>query len=316
MNRRHFIGGLVALGCQGAMLDINASNLASLPKSKKEKKRSKEFDENLVVIISDLHTNPDGYQPAKLRKTISDIVAMKPKPKHVIALGDLAYLQGKASEYALLRQIIQPLFDAGIELTMGMGNHDRRENFSAAFPQLANKTKVLGRMTFEVETPRADFIILDSLNQGEDDKSFIVEGTLDDNQRNWLKERLSKASKPTFVMAHHPINETKLQRMLLENRACCGYIHGHNHIWQTGWNHTNYSDRTLIRTLCVPSTGHWGDIGYTKLYLKENEAIAELNQYEFFFPQPAKDGEEKPLQWKMIEEEHKGAFCKFNYNRL
>lgn len=316
MNRRHFLGGLVAMGCQGAILDINASNLFSSPNKKKEKKQSKGFDEDLVVIISDLHTSPDGYQPMKLRRTISDIVAMKPKPKHVIALGDLAYLQGKPEEYALLKEILQPLLDAGIDLTMGMGNHDRRENFSAAFPQFANKTKVVGRMTFEVETPRADFIILDSLNQGEDNKTFIVEGTLDDTQRNWLKERLSKATKPTFVMAHHPIYETKLKGMILESPACCGYIHGHNHVWQTGWEHLNYSDRTMFRTLCVPSTGHWGDIGYTKLYLKEEYAIAELHEYEYFFPKPAKEDEEKPIQWQMIEEEHEKTFCKFNYKRL
>lgn len=312
MNRRHFLSGLVAIGCQGALLDMKASSYPHLPKGKK---LSGEFDENLVVIISDLHTYPDGYQPVRLSRTVSDIVAMKPKPKHVIALGDLAYLQGKALEYAMLKQIVQPLYDAGVELTMGMGNHDRRENFSAAFPHLANKTKVLGRMTFVVETPRADFIILDSLNQGEDNKSFIVEGTLDDAQRKWLEERLAKATKPTFVMAHHPINETKLENMLLNSPTCCGYIHGHNHVWQTGWFHKDYTDRLLIRTLCVPSTGHWGDIGYTKFTLKEDQAIAELHEYEYFFPRPIEEGEEKPLQWLMIEEEHKDAFCKFEYRK-
>ena len=32
------------------------------------------FDEDLVCIISDLHVNPEGYQPAKLERTIDEIL--------------------------------------------------------------------------------------------------------------------------------------------------------------------------------------------------------------------------------------------------
>ena len=95
---------MAVLGLQGALLEAAPlETLQKIPAGKRRRKRKgDEFDDNLVVIISDLHTNPGGYQPAKLERTIADIVAMDPKPRNVIALGDLAYLKGKPAEYAPL----------------------------------------------------------------------------------------------------------------------------------------------------------------------------------------------------------------------
>jgi hypothetical protein len=79
----------------------------SAEKSPRRKKTGR-FDDNLVCIISDLHCNPDNYQEAKLRRTITEILAMNPLPRNVIALGDLAYLQGKVPEYLRLKEIVAP----------------------------------------------------------------------------------------------------------------------------------------------------------------------------------------------------------------
>ncbi|MBR4755384.1 MAG: metallophosphoesterase, partial [Bacteroidales bacterium] len=140
MDRRKFIGSIAALGLQGILLD--ASGAVSLLDTSSEafrrkKKKAGLFDENLVAIISDLHTNPGGYQPARLERTIADILALNPCPRNIIALGDLAYLTGKPSEYALLKEILKPLEGSGIRLTMAMGNHDKRKNFAEAFPEYA-----------------------------------------------------------------------------------------------------------------------------------------------------------------------------------
>ena len=161
MKRREFLGGLAAIGCQGLALKAGAA----LPSSAKnilgmgtdmadEVNRKARFDENAVVIISDTHVNPGGYQPGKFQRVVDDILKMRPLPQNVIALGDMAYLTGKISEYELLREHIRPLEDAGITLTMGMGNHDRRENFAKVFPSYAAKSKMKQFMTFVVETPR------------------------------------------------------------------------------------------------------------------------------------------------------------------
>ncbi len=309
---------MAVLGVQGALLEAAPlESLADLPAGKRRRrKKTGEFDENLVVIISDLHTNPSGYQPARLERTISDIIAMDPKPRNVIALGDLAYLKGKPEEYALLKEMIAPLEAAGICLTMAMGNHDRRKRFAEAFPERAAASLVEDRFVYVVETPRADIILLDSLQEDPDPEKGIVAGALNDPQKEWLREKLSTyTDKPVFVTAHHPIGETGIRDILVNSPTCSGYIHGHDHVWRDGWVKKNYSVRNLVRTLCVPSTGHWGDIGYTVLRLEEDHAEAQIHEYEFFFPKPAAEGEPKPLQWKMIEDEHRDRICYFEYRR-
>ena len=313
MDRRKFVESLMAMGFIGT---INAGDAFSMVKNiptASPKARKGKFDENLVVFISDLHTNPSGYQPDKCRKIVQDILKLKPLPQNVITFGDLAYLTGKRDEYALAREILAPLEEAGIKVTHGMGNHDRRTNFAEVFPEHAKRSLLKDRFVNIVETPYADIIMLDSLQQGEDDKTWITPGALDEAQVAWLKETLANYKKPVFVTAHHPITETKIQSVLLDSPTCCGYIHGHDHRWRVDWFKRNYSDQRMIRILCLPSTGHWGDIGYTTFRLGPDQAVAELHQSEFFFPKPVDNPAERPVQWQMITDDHKGLTCTFSY---
>ena len=316
MDRRQFLAAMALIGAQGLVLNelpAFSADKAGLGATPRRKWRGK-FDEDLVCIISDMHTNPGGYQPAKLVRTVDEILRLNPRPRNVIALGDLAYLTGRPEEYALLKEILRPFEGSGIHLTLGMGNHDRRENFAACFPEHKAASLLDDRYVYVVETPRADFIVLDSLQQGEDETTWITPGALDEGQLAWLKERLfSYTDKPVFVMAHHPIHETGIKNLLLDSPTSCGYIHGHDHVWRTGWQKKNYSEYRILPTLCVPSTGHWGDIGYTLLKMGDDHATASLREYEFFFPHPVNPGESKPPQWAQIEQAHKDASWVFMY---
>jgi hypothetical protein len=316
MDRRQFLAAMALIGAQGLVLNelpAFSADKTGLGATARRKWRGK-FDEDLVCIISDMHTNPGGYQPAKLVRTVDEILRLNPRPRNVIALGDLAYLTGRPEEYALLKEILRPFEGSGIHLTLGMGNHDRRENFAACFPEHKAASLLEDRYVYVVETPRADFIVLDSLQQGEDETTWITPGALDEGQLAWLKERLfSYTDKPVFVMAHHPIHETLVKNLLLDSPTCCGYIHGHDHVWRTGWQKKNYSEYKILPTLCVPSTGHWGDIGYTLLKMGHDRATASLREYEFFFPHPVNAGEPKPPQWAQIEQAHKDASWVFMY---
>ncbi len=313
MDRRTFIGSMAAAGCLGVLKSADASPIFKLSDSIPDKVRKNGFDDDLVVFISDLHTNPTGYQPGRLKGIVEDILKMKPLPGNVIALGDLAYLTGQDSEYAALKPILDPIEAAGITLTLGMGNHDRREEFARTFPDQAAKSQLGHRNTYIVKTPKADFIVMDSLQQGEDRRTWITPGAIDDEQRAWLEQTLASYDKPVFVCSHHPISETKLNKILLDCPHCCGYIYGHDHRWQPDWIKKNYSDQRMIPLLCLPSTGHWGDIGHVCLHLKEDRAVAELHQKEFFFPVPVENPADIPLLWKVKTQDNQNARCTFIY---
>lgn len=313
MDRRKFIISLSALSLT-RLMDLNpASDLFAKTDGKKSGTGPGKIDKNLVVFISDLHSNPSGYQSDKLKKVVDDILKLNPLPKNVIALGDLAYLTGRTFEYESLKSILSPLEKAGITLTLGMGNHDRREEFSSVFPEQAAKSIFKDRLTYVVKTEYADFIVLDSLQQGEDSTKWITGGALDDAQKSWLKEQLNFYEKPVFVCAHHPIAETDISSILAESNSCRGYIYGHNHKWRKDWIKRSYHDRRIVRTLCLPSTGHWGDIGFTTFELGSTRAVATLHENEFFFPHPAGPGEDIPRQWLDFVEENSNEKCIFEY---
>ena len=317
MDRRKFLESMAVLGA--GSLALSASGAERLGRFalgvSRKKEKPQEFDENLVCILSDLHVRPGGYQEKYFKSAIDDVLAFCPLPSYVLALGDIAYLTGRPEEYAAAKAQLDRLTDAGIRYTLAMGNHDRRANFAEAFPELAAASELPDRYVFTVRTKRADFLLLDSLQEGEDTKKWITPGALNDEEIEWLRSKLATytGDKPVFVMAHHPLDEVKIGKLLMEYPCCRGYIYGHKHIWNPGWVHVNYKDRTMLRTLCVPSTGHWGDIGFVTLRLEKDRAVATLHEREFFFPYPVKEGEERPPVWDEIEREHRGATCEFPF---
>jgi len=323
MNRRDFLGNLAAIGAMGVSIEAagvekvgKAVNALSRPG--KKSRGPLRFDDNLVCIISDLHVRPSRHQERCLAEITEQILALNPRPRKLLCLGDIAYLTGKPEEYEVAKQYLDKLEAAGMQLTLTMGNHDRRSTFADFFPAHAAASALPDRYVYTVETEYADFILLDSLQQGDDTKTWITPGALDEGQVKWLEAQIEsrRDGKPFFVMAHHPIEELKvIRKQLLLCPSCKGFIYGHKHIWDTGWIRINYKERNLLRTLCVPSTGHWGDIGFVTLALEKDRAVASLHEQEFFFPKPLKEGEDKPDMWTEIEREHRDAICVFPYSR-
>ena len=126
-------------------------------------------DPSLAVFISDLHLNglrdevpTHLYEEQCFRQAVAKILALRPLPAHVVCFGDIAYHWGQPEDYALAAQLFQPLLDAGIKLTLGLGNHDRRDNFLVQWPSYARSTLVPGRIVSKVEMPHADLLMLDT----------------------------------------------------------------------------------------------------------------------------------------------------------
>lgn len=279
-----------------------------------------DYDPNLTVFLSDIHVRGgESYQLEHFRRIVAEILKMSPLPKRAVVFGDLAYLFGRKEDYVTSAPYLKQLTDAGISVTIGMGNHDRRSAFLEVHPEYARRTKVPGRIVSVVDIGPADILMLDSL-AGADDRgdssSGPVPGMLDAVQQEWLLAELPKWKRPVFVCAHHPVFELAaggkpLSELLLNSPAFAGYINGHNHRWYAEWALRNYRERKLLCYLGLPSTGHWGDIGYTLFRTTPRDAVATLVQHDFFFPNPLKEGEARPEMWDAILEKNRGAYYRF-----
>ena len=251
------------------------------------------LDDTLVAIIADTHVNglpperlPGRYhQAGYLRKTVEDILSLRPLPANVIGLGDYAYLWGMAEDYALVGEILAPLERAGIRVTLAMGDHDRRDNFLAQWPRYAEESQVPGRIVTRVDTPHCLFLLLDTVN---DDPIGFGEATrpsrIGDAQFEWLDAELKAASKPVIVCGHHGPTENNngLAGFLLGKPSFKAYFHGNWHTWSPSYTRVPGNNPGIIPRIGFPSTGHWGDIGFALMRTFPDRAEIELRQNDLF----------------------------------
>lgn len=246
------------------------------------------LDENAVALFADLHVTADKNNPhqrAGVAQRVQDVLACSPRPANVLIYGDLAFNRGETNDYRLLKELLKPLDDAGIRWHACFGNHDRRAPFLSVFPERQALSPLApDRLVSVVNTPHADFVLLDSCLEGP------VNGGLDEAQRAWLAKTLSAFKKPVFVGAHHPLKETGVGGLLASNAVYAAYIYGHNHFWKP-------QTEAGVDTLCLPSTGHWGDIGFVLVKLDAEGATFTLHQHDFYTPRPAAKPEDAKPEW-------------------
>ena len=256
------------------------------------------LDPNLIALFADPHATPNPnmkHQREGLSRCIRDVLACDPRPAQVIFFGDLAYGRGETNDYHVLRELVKPLEEAGVHWTACFGNHDRREAFFSVFPERRAQTPLVpGRLVSIVETPNADFIMLDSCLEGP------VNGGLDEPQKTWLQKTLAGVSKPFFIGAHHPLTQTGVAPLMAANEFSRGYVFGHKHHWEQRLEEG-------VETLCLPSTGHWGDIGYVLVNLDPDKAVFTLRQTDFYTPRPAAKLEDVKPEWRQRVEKNNGA---------
>ena len=278
-------------------------------------------DPNRIVFFADPHISGKWavhHQKKFLARFVDEVLALDPRPANLVVLGDLANGMGFVEDYRDFAKIIAPVEKAGVKLTLGMGNHDKRRNFLKIYPRYAETTKVPGRIVSEVNTPNADFILLDTLWEAETlEAGNHVDGQLDAAQRAWLEKRLAAATKPTFVGAHHYLYEpgVGLRKLLVQSPKVHGYIYGHEHAWCPSVAHDgSYQNRQTIRTACIPSAGHFGDIGYCVFDIGAESATLTLREADYFFNyEPPKDKRQKG--WDAIVAENQGRKMTFFYDK-
>ena len=275
-------------------------------------------DPGLTALLSDCHINGrpgvlEHYQPEELAKTIAEILRLDPLPARVVVFGDLARMGGCVEDYRLAKKCLKPLTDAGIEIYHGMGNHDSVKPFLEVFPEYEKMARIPGEIAFTVDAGAVDFVMLDVL-AGDTKKDGSC---LSRAQQDWIADALPKWKKPVFVCSHYPagavrVHGKRLHELLLASPMTAGYIHGHDHRWRRDVTWKGWTSPRVVKTLCLPSTGHWGDIGWALMRTSGAKARVELYQRDFWFPvrdspEPGADRE----MWRLNTAENQGATCTF-----
>ena len=172
----------------------------------------------LLVQLSDPHITHPGRlisgrvdTAAALRHAVARVLQVRPKPVAVLISGDLVD-QGHPAEYALLRELLAPLWEAGLPLALLPGNHAARAPLQAAFAGLGGVhccEPGAGAFQYPLDLPGPlRLVVLDRLVPGR------PEGGFDDARLAEADALLAaRPDMPTLVALHHPPHATGLVAM-------------------------------------------------------------------------------------------------------
>lgn len=301
ISRRGFLFGAAA-----ATASLASGDVPSL------KKGSARLDPNRVVFISDMHIPlPRNVQEFRtgdeypwivdeVKKYLAEILALDPLPAQIISLGDMSLACGEEREYEILRELLKPVYDRGIKVTLAMGNHDFRASFAKVFPECAAESLVPGRYVHRVETPHADFLILDTLKEPARRGGPVTGHELGPEQAAWAKQALLELKKPTFVCAHHGIFLCGIMKEILKTPMVAGYLHGHDHHWMNNFVTDGYSKTSrTIRSIAIGTLGINGDVGYGVMDITSEAATLKMVAKDFYYPFKLPK-EQRPKVWDAI----------------
>ncbi|MCE5278419.1 MAG: metallophosphoesterase [Planctomycetaceae bacterium] len=227
-------------------------------------------DPNCVALMSDPHVNTVLYKRTVAR-AIAQATAASTAPAHMILAGDLA-LNGRQKSYESIGEVLDRSDLTRMTPHLLLGNHDRHSPFFDALGRYAGQTPVKGRQVGLVETPNANWLLLDSMGDG--DPRGWSGCSLGHQQIAWLTHTLdAHKDKPAIVVAHHhlkvinwsrrpgPLEESdQVLGLLLARPQVKAYVNGHIHVWFT----TQYRGLHLISlpsvSYTLPVTG--GPLGW------------------------------------------------------
>jgi hypothetical protein len=288
LNRRQFIKRSLALGGTAMM---NSRALAAPDRN------SVGLDQNRVALLADTHISADPNRvypgtkwpgsPVKegehesvhiadsLSKAAKGVIALSPRPAHLIVNGDCALGRGSEAEYKEFLRLVAPIRAAGITIHVTIGNHDNRENLWKLLPFLKKERR--GLQADVIELPHANLVLLDS-----------GKGALGDKQLKWLAKQLDeRADKPALIFGHYnpypnrgarPIKGMRdgpsLLKLLAERKHARAYFYGHTHEWQ-------YDQRDHLHLINQPAVSYYFGKGHAHgwvdMKLTETSADLELH---------------------------------------
>lgn len=175
-----------------------------------------------LIHLSDLHLVAAprlvyGLDPReRLSLAVADINAHHGDAAAVVITGDLAD-RGEPEAYAALKDLLQPL---SVPVHLGIGNHDDRRAFQAAFPEVPRDLNGFCQAVFEIGAFR--FLLLDSISDVGDAGRYC------EARVAWLDGELRAAPEtPTYLFVHHnpaPCGLAEEDRIMLLDEAALGTV--------------------------------------------------------------------------------------------
>jgi 3',5'-cyclic AMP phosphodiesterase CpdA len=297
VSRRRFLAGALAAG---SGLVIPRRLRADPPAA----------DANRFALLSDIHISADRRRIARgvnlvehFLRARGEILALHPRPAAVFVCGDCAFNEGVPGDYALLRELVEPLRQAGLPPRLVMGNHDRRQNLWQAFPECRPRDPTLppDKHVTVVESSHATWFLLDSMDQ-----PGSAGGRLGETQLRWLAKALdARPGKPALVMAHHNperhgwlagggglIDTDALFDVLLPRKQVKAYFFGHSHRWAL-------SRLERLHLVNLPTTAYVFDskqpCGWVDAWLRQDGITLRLNALDRQHPA---HGKSVDLAWR------------------
>lgn len=179
-----------------------------------------------IIQITDTHLMPsgivvNGVDPEKqLRIAVTDIIEKHSNADLLVITGDLCNY-GDPEAYELLREILAPV---PFQTRLLLGNHDRRPEFIAAFPDHPRDQN--GYIQSYMDTDFGRLLFLDSHEAG------LIGGIFKEDRLAWLDAALSGAGDlPVTVFIHHPPFDAGIAHFdaigMHDNGALMHRLHAH-----------------------------------------------------------------------------------------
>lgn len=190
------------------------------------------------ALISDTHIPADPENGYRGFRPVENLVKIVPGVTDSGAVGavingDLARLVGLPEDYLSLKRILLPIAKR-MPIAMGLGNHDNRENFAAAFAEHPGEEQpIRDKHVLVVQAGPVKLIVLDSLLYPN-----LTSGLLGKDQRVWLEQYLPNAGPgPVLVFVHHTpgdrdgdlLDTDRLLSILSASKNVKALIYGHSH---------------------------------------------------------------------------------------
>jgi Icc protein len=268
--------------------------------------RAAEPDPHRLALLSDTHVDANTAAVDRgvvmfdhLKKTVDEIIHLDVKPAAALINGDCAHLQGRAEDYAVFVDLLQPLREAGLPVHLSMGNHDNRENLWKTIPKAeSHEGDLKDRQLAILEMPRANLFLLDSLKS-----TNVTPGFLGEQQTQWLADALdARARKPAIVIVHHQPDESPAPQGLTDTRALLEVLRPRKHVKALFYGHTHkweITHRSGIHCVNLPAVAYPFQnnqpTGWVDAHLREDGINLELRCTDTAHP---KHGQKVELTWR------------------